>query len=187
MAGVVEAVGKNVQNWQVGDRVTVPFVGGCGHCPQCASGNHQVCDDQFQPGFTHWGCFAEYVAIQRADINLVRLPEAMTFETASSLGCRFITSFRAVVDQGAGSARANGCGTHVAVRRSFSHHDSQCPGRECDCDRYWCKPVGNGKGSGCSSRWLMLHEQIMLSRSSGKLPEVASMFPSTRLAVSKPV
>jgi len=100
MAGVVEAVGKNVQNWQVGDRVTVPFVGGCGHCPQCASGNHQVCDDQFQPGFTHWGCFAEYVAIQRADINLVRLPEAMTFETASSLGCRFITSFRAVVDQG---------------------------------------------------------------------------------------
>ena len=100
LAGVVEAVGKNVQNWQVGDRVTVPFVGGCGHCPQCASGNHQVCDDQFQPGFTHWGCFAEYVAIQRADINLVRLPEAMTFETASSLGCRFITSFRAVVDQG---------------------------------------------------------------------------------------
>ncbi len=100
MAGVVEAVGKDVQNWQVGDRVTVPFVGGCGRCPQCASGNHQVCDDQFQPGFTHWGCFAEYVAIQRADINLVRLPETMTFETASSLGCRFITSFRAVVDQG---------------------------------------------------------------------------------------
>jgi len=100
MAGVVEAVGKHVQNWQVGDRVTVPFVGGCGCCPQCASGNHQVCDDQFQPGFTHWGCFAEYVAIQRADINLVRLPETMTFETASSLGCRFVTSFRAVVDQG---------------------------------------------------------------------------------------
>ncbi len=100
LAGVVEAVGKDVKSWRAGDRVTVPFVGGCGRCPQCASGNHQVCDAQFQPGFTHWGCFAEFVAIQRADINLVRLPDSMSFETASSLGCRFITSFRAVVDQG---------------------------------------------------------------------------------------
>ena len=114
LAGIVEAVGKDVQNWQAGDRVTVPFVGGCGRCPQCVSGNHQVCDDQFQPGFTHWGCFAEYVAIQRADINLVRLPDSMSFETASSLGCRFITSFRAVVDQGAVRAgqwvAVHGCG-----------------------------------------------------------------------------
>jgi len=114
LAGIVEAVGKDVQNWQVGDRVTVPFVGGCGRCPQCASGNHQVCDDQFQPGFTHWGCFAEYVAIQHADINLVRLPDSMSFETASSLGCRFVTSFRAVVDQGAVRAgqwvAVHGCG-----------------------------------------------------------------------------
>ena len=100
LAGIIEAVGTDVTNWTVGDRVTLPFVCGCGICSPCTSGNHQVCDDQFQPGFTHWGCFAEYVAIQRADINLVRLPETMTFETASSLGCRFITSFRAVVDQG---------------------------------------------------------------------------------------
>lgn len=114
MAGIVVANGKNVRHWQTGDRVTVPFVGGCGRCPQCASGNHQVCDAQFQPGFTHWGCFAEYVAIQRADINLVCLPDSMSFETASSLGCRFVTSFRAVVDQGAVSAgqwvAVHGCG-----------------------------------------------------------------------------
>ena len=100
LAGVVIASGKNVKRWQPGDRVTVPFVGGCGHCLQCVSGNHQVCDSQFQPGFTHWGCFAEFVGIQRADINLVRLPDSMDFETASSLGCRFVTAFRAVVDQG---------------------------------------------------------------------------------------
>ena len=100
LSGVVEAVGKNVKHWRIGDRVTVPFVGGCGCCPQCISGNHQVCDAQFQPGFTHWGCFAEYVGIQRADINLVRLPDSMSYVTASSLGCRFITSFRAIVDQG---------------------------------------------------------------------------------------
>jgi len=99
-AGIIQAVGSEVKNWKVGDRVTVPFVSGCGKCPECASGNHQVCDDQFQPGFTNWGSFAEYVAIDRADINLVTLPESMNFQTAASLGCRFATSFRAVVDQG---------------------------------------------------------------------------------------
>jgi alcohol dehydrogenase len=100
LAGEIAAVGTKVTRWRVGDRVTLPFVCGCGRCPQCASGNHQVCDNQFQPGFTHWGSFAEYVAIQRADINLVRLFYKMTFEAAASLGCRFVTSFRAVVDQG---------------------------------------------------------------------------------------
>ncbi len=100
LAGVVAAVGEGVTRWRPGDRVTLPFVCGCGRCPQCASGNQQVCDHQFQPGFTHWGSFAEYVAIHYADANLVRLPDDMDFPTAASLGCRFATAFRAVVDQG---------------------------------------------------------------------------------------
>lgn len=100
LAGVVEAVGSDVTRWSRGDRVTVPFVCGCGHCPQCESGNHQICDNQTQPGFTHWGSYAEYVAIEHADINLVELPEDIDFTTAASLGCRFATSFRAVADQG---------------------------------------------------------------------------------------
>lgn len=100
LAGVIEAVGAGVRQWRPGDRVTLPFVCGCGSCPQCTAGNQQVCDRQFQPGFTHWGSFAEFVAVQYADINLVRLPEAVDFVTAASLGCRFATSYRAVVDQG---------------------------------------------------------------------------------------
>ncbi|WP_081194991.1 zinc-dependent alcohol dehydrogenase family protein [Halomonas sp. BC1] len=114
LSGVVEAVGKDVTKWRVGDRVTVPFVGGCGTCPECHTGNHQVCDAQFQPGFTHWGSFAEYVGIHYADVNLVALPDTLTFDTAASLGCRFVTSFRAVVDQGRVSAgqwvAVHGCG-----------------------------------------------------------------------------
>ena len=114
LAGTIEAVGPAVAEWQVGDRVTVPFVGGCGKCAECSSGNHQVCDHQFQPGFTHWGSFAEYVSIHHADINLVRLPEKMNFTTAASLGCRFATSFRAVAHQGKVSAgqwvAVHGCG-----------------------------------------------------------------------------
>ncbi|MBL4840207.1 MAG: zinc-dependent alcohol dehydrogenase family protein [Thalassospira sp.] len=113
-AGTIEAVGKDIKRWKVGDRVTVPFVSGCGHCPECHSGNYQVCDHQFQPGFTHWGSFAEYVAIDYADTNLVRLPDEMDFATAASLGCRFATSFRGVIDQGKVSAgqivAVHGCG-----------------------------------------------------------------------------
>ncbi len=114
IAGVVEAVGKNVAKWKAGDRVTLPFVCGCGDCPQCLSGNHQVCDSQTQPGFTHWGSFAEFVAVHHADINLVRIPDEIDNVTAASLGCRFVTSFRAIVAQGNVSAgqwvAIHGCG-----------------------------------------------------------------------------
>lgn len=114
LAGTVAAVGANTTRWRPGDRVTVPFICACGRCPQCASGNQQVCDNQFQPGFTHWGAFAEYVAIDRADLNLVRLPDALDFVTAASLGCRFATAFRAVIVQGRATAGqwivVHGCG-----------------------------------------------------------------------------
>ena len=114
LAGIVQAVGPDVTRWKVGDRVTAPFVLGCGHCPECHSGNQQVCERQIQPGFTHWGSFAEYVSLDRADDNLVRLPESLDFASAASLGCRFATSFRAVVDQGKTTAGqwvvVHGCG-----------------------------------------------------------------------------
>jgi alcohol dehydrogenase len=100
LAGVVEETGTGVTRWRRGDRITVPFVCACGTCPECLSGNHQVCDRQFQPGFTGWGSFAQYVALRYADVNLVRLPGEMDFVTAASLGCRFATSYRAVVAQG---------------------------------------------------------------------------------------
>lgn len=100
LAGTIAEVGREVKNFKVGDRVTVPFVSGCGKCPECQTGNHQICDAQFQPGFTHWGSFAQFVAINYAETNLVKLPKEIDFKTAASLGCRFATSFRGVVDQG---------------------------------------------------------------------------------------
>jgi alcohol dehydrogenase len=114
LAGTISETGSEIHNFMVGDRVTVPFVSGCGCCPECVSGNHQVCDNQFQPGFTAWGSFAEFVEIKYADINLVKLPEEIDFVTAASLGCRFITSFRAVIDRGKVAAgqwvAVHGCG-----------------------------------------------------------------------------
>ena len=114
LAGLVCAVGREVTKWTVGDRVTAPFVLGCGTCGECRAGHQQVCDRQLQPGFTQWGSFAGYVSLPRADGNLVALPPSLDFVTAASLGCRFATSFRAVVDQGRVSAgewvAVHGCG-----------------------------------------------------------------------------
>jgi alcohol dehydrogenase len=97
LAGEIVALGRGVRNLSIGDRVTVPFVSGCGACRPCERGDPQVCDAQFQPGFTHWGSFAEYVALRYAPRNVVRLPEELSYEAAASLGCRFVTAYRALV------------------------------------------------------------------------------------------
>ncbi|MER5471515.1 zinc-dependent alcohol dehydrogenase family protein [Streptomyces sp. NPDC002935] len=114
LAGVVEAVGARVTGRHPGDRVTVPFVCACGSCPACAAGDQQVCERQTQPGFTHWGSFAQYVALDHAEVNLIAVPPELSFATAASLGCRFATAFRAVVAQGRAAAgewvAVHGCG-----------------------------------------------------------------------------
>jgi alcohol dehydrogenase len=96
LAGVIAQTGPEVTRWRAGDRVTVPFVCGCGRCEYCRAGDAQVCPRQTQPGFTGPGSFAELVAVQAADTNLVALPEAVDFVAAACLGCRFATAFRAV-------------------------------------------------------------------------------------------
>jgi D-arabinose 1-dehydrogenase-like Zn-dependent alcohol dehydrogenase len=100
LAGAVVAVGAEVRRGRVGDRVTVPFVCACGDCEACRAGEQQVCDRQFQPGFTHWGSFADRVAVDHADVNLVHLPDELDFVTAASLGCRFSTAYRALTVHG---------------------------------------------------------------------------------------
>jgi alcohol dehydrogenase len=100
LAGTVAFVGREVARHRPGDRITLPFVCACGACEQCARGDHQICDRQRQPGFTHWGSFAELVAIDWADVNLVALPDDLDSTTAASLGCRFATAYRAVLQVG---------------------------------------------------------------------------------------
>ena len=100
LAGTVAAVGADVRGWRVGDRVTVPFVTACGTCPECAAGQQQVCRRQTQPGFTGWGSFAELVALDHADVNLVAVPPGLSSASAAALGCRVATAFHAVADVG---------------------------------------------------------------------------------------
>jgi alcohol dehydrogenase len=110
MVGVIESVGPGVEKWAVGERVTVPFSIGCGECDSCRRGHLNTCDRPFTPGFSAWGSFAERVAIDHADVNLVAIPEHIEPVRAAALGCRFITAFSALVDKG--RLRE---GEHVAV------------------------------------------------------------------------
>ena len=113
-AGALHEVGAEVSGWAVGDRVTAPFVNACGRCPQCLAGDQQVCAAQTQPGFTRWGSFAELVTVERAEVNLVALPDGVDAATAAGLGCRFATAYRAVVEVGRVAAgewvAVHGCG-----------------------------------------------------------------------------
>lgn len=112
--GRVVAVGAGVQRFATGDRVVAPFVCGCGTCEPCRLGQHQVCRNQQQPGFTRWGAFAEYTTIPFADVNAVLVPEFVTDEVAALIGCRVSTAYRGVVERGRLAAGevlcVHGCG-----------------------------------------------------------------------------
>ena len=114
LCGVVAEAGPEVRRWRVGDRATVPFCCGCGVCEPCRLGETQICERDFQPGFTAWGSFARFVALPRADLNLVHVPDALTDVEAASLGCRFMTAWAALhvhADVQAGEWVAiHGCG-----------------------------------------------------------------------------
>jgi len=99
LAGEVVAVGRDCRRVRVGDRVTAPFILGCGTCADCTGGRATVCTRQEVIGFTAWGAFAELVAIARADFNLVPLPDELGFAAAAGLGCRVTTAWRALVDR----------------------------------------------------------------------------------------
>jgi D-arabinose 1-dehydrogenase-like Zn-dependent alcohol dehydrogenase len=98
-AGVVTAVGPDVDRVSIGDRVTAPFVFACGTCDECRAGATQVCTRQEQPGFTLPGSWAESVVVPHADVNVIALPDAVGFAAAAALGCRFGTAYHALHDR----------------------------------------------------------------------------------------
>jgi alcohol dehydrogenase len=113
-AGVVAEVGPEVRGIMPGERVTAPFCCGCGACEPCRLGHTQICERDYQPGFTGWGSFAERVLVPVADLNCVPLPDGLAFDAAAALGCRFMTAFAAVGERGGVRAgdwlAVHGCG-----------------------------------------------------------------------------
>ncbi len=99
IGGVVEEVGKDVQNFRPGDAVTTPFHMGCGRCEYCQRGVPNICSNVQVYGFVTGlnGGYAEYILIREADFNLIHLPEEVDSVTAAAVGCRFMTGYHGVV------------------------------------------------------------------------------------------
>jgi D-arabinose 1-dehydrogenase-like Zn-dependent alcohol dehydrogenase len=108
--GVIEELGAGVSGFKKGDRVVVPFNHACGSCEQCRDGHENVCLDARYPMFHYTGGYGQYTKVSRAAVNVVPLPDPITFVDAAGLGCRYMTSWHGVVDQ----ARV-GAGEWVAV------------------------------------------------------------------------
>jgi len=101
VAGVVDAVGADVDAWSKGDAVGVGWHGGhCFTCDACREGDFVNCENALISGISYDGGYAEYMtAPQEA---LASMPEALSFEEAAPLLCAGITTFNALRNSDAG-------------------------------------------------------------------------------------
>ena len=85
-AGVVEAVGRNVQNVTAGERITFDSTVYCNQCSACRQGRVNLCQNRkilgvSTPAFRRDGAMAEYVVVPWW--ITYRLPDAVSFEEAA--------------------------------------------------------------------------------------------------------
>ncbi len=94
-AGVIAALGSEVEGWSVGERVVSYPAAFCGHCPACSSGREGLCARMAVFGISRHGALAQQM---RAPARcLVRLPESISFETGAILTDAVSTPYHAVV------------------------------------------------------------------------------------------
>lgn len=81
-AGEIAAVGPDVTEWQVGDRVTCETAAEvCGVCEYCRTGNYNVCPKRRGFGYGVDGAMATYVVARQGLLH--RIPAGVSFEEAA--------------------------------------------------------------------------------------------------------
>lgn len=87
MCGIIEEVGKNVDTYRIGEKVSIANVIPCGSCSSCLNERENACINREAIGYQYDGGFAEYVRIPKSCImagNVVKLPDSVSF-TAGAL------------------------------------------------------------------------------------------------------
>ncbi|SFG87306.1 NADPH2:quinone reductase [Halopelagius inordinatus] len=95
IAGRVDAVGDEVEQWSPGDRVGVGWHGGhCFTCEACRRGNFLQCENGDVTGLTYDGGYAEYATIPAEAVAAV--PEDLDAADAAPLLCAGVTTYNAL-------------------------------------------------------------------------------------------
>ncbi|MGO2537641.1 MAG: NAD(P)-dependent alcohol dehydrogenase, partial [Brachybacterium tyrofermentans] len=121
IAGVVEAVGSDVTDWKVGDRVGVGcMVDSCGTCEECRAGQEQNClegnvgtyNATDVDGTITQGGYAQKVVVDERFV--CRIPDGLDFDVAAPLLCAGITTYAPLARWGAADSK-DGAPKKVAV------------------------------------------------------------------------
>jgi len=100
IAGVIDKVGKDVTQWEPGQRVAVGWHGGhCGHCESCRRGDFVTCKYAQVPGISYDGGYADYMIAPIEALALI--PEQLSAIEAAPLMCAGITTYNALRNSGA--------------------------------------------------------------------------------------
>jgi len=99
VVGIVEEVGKNVSNWEKGQRVGVGWHGGhCFECEPCRRGDFINCENAKVSGIHYNGGYAEYMTAPKEAI--ANIPDEISSADAAPLLCAGITVFNALRNSG---------------------------------------------------------------------------------------
>jgi threonine dehydrogenase-like Zn-dependent dehydrogenase len=78
--GIVEAVGSQITNLKIGDRVVVPFNISCGHCAMCGQGLQSQCETtqvrEYDKGAALFGYTKLYGRVPGGQAEFLRVPQA---------------------------------------------------------------------------------------------------------------